>query len=187
MELYMGRRRDVGQGYWMSFENHPRLAETKRSIYLRCVPCLEKLYSQLKGNPGHILLEEPLNCWKVVVVLNNFTECLDLLQAYQDIKFPVLRVVRGRVGTNNKETPGVVVIFYLESAEEREELFNDVERIVTGITSFYNLYYERGCQDLYGLLCGNWRGWAPLTVIKNTHQIEIIQEKIGRLLKGQYA
>lgn len=187
MELYMGRRRDVGRGYWMSFENNPRLAETKSSLYLRCVPCLEKLFSRLQGNPDHLLLEEPLNCWKVVVVLNSFTECLDLLQAYQDKKFPVSRVVRGRVGTNNKDNPGVVVIFYLYSEEEREELFTDMERIVPGITSFYDLYYERGCLDLYGILCGDWRDWAPLTTIKNPHQVAVIREKVGRLLKGQYS
>lgn len=187
MEFYMSRRRDVGRGYWMSFENHPRLAETKCSIYVRCVPCLEKLCRQLQENPARLYLEEPLHCWKVVLVLNNFTECLDFLQAYQDEKFPVSRVVRGRVGTNNKESPGVVVIFYLYSAEEREELFADVQRIVPKITLFYDLFYERGCQDLYGLLCGDWAGWAPLTVIKNPCQIAKIGEKVGRLLKGQYA
>ena len=183
----MGRRRDVGQGYWMSFENHPRLVETKRSIYARCVPCLEKLHRQLQENPVRLRLEEPLNCWKVVLVLNKFTECLDLLQTYQDKKLSASRVVRGRVGTNNKQNPGIVVIFYLSSVEERDELFADIQKIVPGITPVYELFYERGCQDLYGLLCGDWSGWAPSTAIKNPRQVEKIKEKVRRLLKGQYA
>lgn len=187
MEFYMSRRREVGRGYWMSFENNPRLLETKRSIYARCVPCLEKLYRQLQGNPTHLFLEEPLNCWKVIVVLNDFMKCLDLLQAYQDDKFPLSQVVRGRVGTNNKETTGVVVIFNLYSVEEREELFDDIQKILPGVTPFYQIFYERGCQDLYGLLCGDWRGWIPFSPIKNSHQIEKVKEKVGRLLKGQYS
>lgn len=183
----MSCRRDVGQGYWMSFENHPRLAETKRLIYARCVPCLEKLYQQLRDNPNSLCLDEPLHCWKVIVVLNNFTECLDLLQAYQDEKFPTSRVVRGRVGTNNKEAPGVVVIFNMYSTGEREELIADIQEIVPGITSSHSLFYERGCQDLYGPLCGDWSAWAPHTAIKNPNRVEIIREKVGRLLRGQYS
>jgi len=183
----MDRRRDVGQGYWMSFENHPRLEETKRSIYARCVPCLEKLYLQLQENPDRLHLEEPLDCWKVIVVLNDFTECLDLLESYQDKKFPVARVVRGRVGTNNRESSNVVVIFNVYSAEERDELFADMKELVPGITSSYDLLYERGCQDLYGLLCGDWSAWAPLTMIKNLNMVGTIREKVGRLLKGQYS
>ena len=89
MEFYVSSKRNVNKGYWMSFENHPRLEETKRKIYSRCVPCLEKLYLQLQQEPAKLILEEPLSCWKVVAVMESEEECLALLEAYQDEKLPI--------------------------------------------------------------------------------------------------
>jgi len=184
----MGSKRAINRGYWMSFENHPRLIETKRNIYARCLPCLEKLYSQLQGNPTSLSLEEPLNCWKVVVILKNFNECLDLLQKYQDEKFPVSHTVRGRVGTNDTNNPNLAVIFYVYDEKERDELVGDLHRIAAEIASNseFSLFVERGCQDLYVSLCGDWKNWQAVTPIINPSQIERIKEKVGKLLKGEY-
>lgn len=186
MEFYMGRRRDINKGYWISFENHPRLEQTKKNIYVRCLPCLEKLYAQLNENPTVLTLEEPLDCWKIVVVLKEFDECLDLLQAYQDEKFPCPDTVRGRVGTNDKVCGNTVVIFQVGDEKKRDAMLADLQRMAKTITSQCFLYYERGCQDLYVSLCGDWRKWEKTTPIKNPRLIGGLKEKVGRLLKGDY-
>lgn len=186
MEFYIGKKRDVNKGYWMSFENHPRLEQTKRNIYVRCLPCLEKLYAQLEENPRELVLEEPLNCWKIVVVLKDFDKCLDLLQVYQDEKFPLQRTVRGRIGTNNKEDPNVAVVFQLYDEKELQEMLVDLKRIAKRIAPDFSIYYERGCQDLYVPLCGSWVEWLEVTPIKNPHLVSSIKEKVGRLLRGEY-
>lgn len=186
MEIYVSRRRDVNKGYWMSFENHPRLEETKKSIYVRCLPCLEKLHGQLKQETTELVLEEPLNCWKIVVILNDFDECLDLLEAYQDGKFLVSRTVRGRVGTNDKTSPKVTVIFQVNDAGERDEILDALQRLAKEITSDYTIYYERGCQDLYRTLCGDCGTWSEVTPIQNPHMVKVVEEKVGKLLRGEY-
>ncbi|RJX29115.1 MAG: hypothetical protein C4554_01300 [Dethiobacter sp.] len=186
MELYVGHRRDINKGYWMSFENHPRLEQTKRNIYARCLPCLEKFYGQLKENPAGLVLEEPLNCWKIVVVLNSLDECLHLLQAYQDEKFPVERTVRGRIGTNDKKSPHVAVIFQVHDEKERDEMLDDLESMAKEITPVSSIFYERGCQDLYVSLCGPWSEWERFAPIKNPHLVSNVKEKVGKLLRGEY-
>ena len=186
MEFYMGSRRDINKGYWMSFENHPRLEQTKRSIYVRCLPCLEKLYAQLKEDPVELLLEEPLDCWKIVVVLKEFDQCLDLLQTYQNKNFPLQHTVRGRMGTNDKESPNVTVIFQVYDEKERDEMLLDLERIAKEIAPQYSIFYERGCQDLYVSLCGNWSEWENVTPIKSPHLVGDLNATVGRLLKGDY-
>ena len=186
MEIYVGRRRDVNKGFWMSFENHSRLQETKKSIYERCLPCLEKLHEQLKGAPSRLILKEPLNCWKIVVVFNKFDYCLDLLEKYQDGKFPLLRTVRGRIGTNDKSSPHVTVIFQVNDSHERDELYSDLERLAAQITSDYKIFYERGCQDLYRVLCGEWDTWNEVTAIQNPSLIKDVEKKVGKLLRGEY-
>jgi hypothetical protein len=183
MEFFVGKRRDVNKGYWMSFENHPRLEHTKRNIYARCLPCLEKLYAQLEKNPGEIVLEEPLNCWKIVVVFRELDECLALLQSYQDEKFPLQRSVRGRIGTNDKESPNIAVVFQVYDEEERQEMLADLQRMAKEITPDFTIFYERGCQDLYLPLCGNWQEWVKVTPIKNPHLIGSIKEKVRKLLR----
>ncbi len=187
MEIYVGRRRDVKKGFWMSFENHPRLRETKKSIYERCLPCLEKLYEQLKEEPSRLILDEPLHCWKIIAVLNEFEDCLDLLQAYQDDRFPLPRTVRGRIGTNDKSSPHVTVIFQVHDPLERDELYSDLKRLAAQITTDFKIFYERGCQDLYRVLCGEWRTWDEVTPIQNPSLIKDVQKKVGKLLRGEYS
>lgn len=186
MEIHVGRRRDVNRGFWMSFENHPRLRETKKCIYERCLPCLEKLYEQLQGTPSRLVLEEPLNCWKIIVIFNDFNHCLDLLQAYQDEKFPLPRTVRGRIGTNDKSSPHVTAIFQVNDLAERDELYSDLERLAGEISSDFKIYYERGCQDLYRTLCGEWNTWGEVTPIQNPSLVKDVEKKVGKLLCGEY-
>jgi len=182
----------------MSFENHPRLTETKRNIYVRCVPCLEKLFwqlDQLDNAPSSLLLEEPLNCWKVVVTLDNEEESLALLEAYQDYqekkKISVQgksasKSLRGRMGTNDKKNPGIALIFHLHDEGQRDELLSDLEKLAKEINPRSRIFIERGCRDLFGSLCGEWENWQQETSVKNPSVLPFVKEKVAKLLRGEF-
>lgn len=188
MEIFAGRRRDINKGYWMSFENHPRLEETKKNIYVRCLPCLERLNEQLCGTPEKLHLENPLNCWKVVVVFKDLDECLDLLCLFQEE--PGIAAapgkIRGRIGTNDKNSPNVVIIFQMLSVEERDELTGWIKKLAPRINPNYTLISERGCGDLYGSLCGDWQNWSEITPILHKPLVPFVREKVQKLLRGEY-
>ncbi|HLD30126.1 MAG TPA: hypothetical protein VJC03_07265, partial [bacterium] len=69
---------------WVSFESDPKLEVTKRNIYGRCVPCITNLYEQLKEEKEEIELKEAYQCWKVVAVLKDKEECLEVLNEYEE-------------------------------------------------------------------------------------------------------
>ena len=189
MQIFAGSRRDVNKGYWMSFENHPHLVETKRNIYVRCLPCLEELYVQLTNEPSELVLDNPLHCWKVVVVLDSLDQCLELLCLFEEeteeAKLGV-EVIRGRIGTSDKSDPRVVIIFQMLEEKERDELMVVIGDLASRINPGHSLFYERGCGDLYGLLCGDWKAWRKTTPIIKPSLVPLVRDKVGRLLKGEY-
>lgn len=189
MKIFAGRTRDVNKGYWMSFENHPRLVETKKNIYVRCLPCLENLYLQLLNSPSELVLETPLRCWKIVVVFDSLDECLELLCLYeekQEDNKPEMEIVRGRIGTSDKSNPRVVIIFQVLEEKERVALMADILELAPRINPGFLLFYERGCGDLYGLLCGDWKKWKSITPIINPHLVPLARDKVEKLLRGDY-
>ncbi len=186
MKIFAGRIRDVNKGYWISFENHPRLLETKQSIYIRCVPCLEKLYAQLQSSSTELKLEEPLDCWKIVVVLNSFDQCLALLELYQDENFPLAETVRGRIGTKDRDSSKVVVVFQLHEEQQRDRMIADLKQMAGKIAADFDLYLERGCSDIYGTLCGDWRNWGDNTPIVNLSAVDLVKEKVAKLIRGEF-
>lgn len=186
MEFYMGKWRDINKGFWISFENHPRLKETKNTIYERCVPCLEKLYAQLQSSTRELKLEEPLNCWKVVLTVNCIDEGLALLELFQDRYFPVKETVRGRLGTRDRESTHIAIIFYLHEEKLRDKLLADLKEIAGAVTSGHGLYFERGCGDIYMPLCGDWEKWQESTPIADFSAVPVIKEKVAKLLRGEF-
>ena len=64
---------------WVSFESTPNLEETKRDIYGKCVPCISNLYEQLRAGKVEINLGPAYSCWKVVAILANDDECMQVL------------------------------------------------------------------------------------------------------------
>jgi len=70
--------------HWVSFESDPRLRVTKQNIYGRCVPCMTGLYEQLQKGKEIIELREAFHCWKVIAVLVDQEECLEVLSVYED-------------------------------------------------------------------------------------------------------
>jgi len=69
---------------WVSFESDPKLRVTKTNIYGRCVPCITNLYQQLREGKEEIELKEAYHCWKVVAVLKDREECLEVLKGYEE-------------------------------------------------------------------------------------------------------
>ncbi|HAP31514.1 MAG TPA: hypothetical protein DCQ14_00440 [Firmicutes bacterium] len=188
MEIFAGRRRDINKGYWMSFENHPRLEETKKHIYVRCLPCLEYLYEQLKEEPQSIKLQNPLNCWKVVVVFGDMEECVELLCLLEEEPPTALAetCIRGRMGSSDKSSPNVVLIFQMLSEAERDAMLAHLRELAPHVNPGYSLFFERGCGDLYGSLCGDWHNWQVVAPVINRQLIPFIREKINKLLRGEY-
>ncbi len=186
MEIFVGRRREINKGYWMSFENHPRLEETKKHIYVRCLPCLENLSAQLKEAPRSLKLENPLNCWKIVVVLDRLEECVELLCLLEEEPPAGEICIRGRMGTSDKKNPKVVTIFQMLSEKERDALLAHLQKLAPRINPGCALFFERGCGDLYASLCGDWRNWQGETPIVNGQLIPFIREKVDKLLRGEY-
>lgn len=188
MEIFAGRRRDINKGYWMSFENHPRLEETKKHIYVRCLPCLEFLYEQLREIPESIRLQNPLHCWKIVVVFDSIDECVELLCLLEE-EPPADAAgscIRGRMGTSDRNSPSVVIIFQLLSEGERDVMIEHLRQLAPRINPACSLFFERGCGDLYASLCGDWRNWQEETPIINGQLIPFIRERVNKLLRGEY-
>lgn len=188
MRIYAGSPKEINKGYWISFENNPRLAETKRHIHARCLPCLEKLYDQLAGTPTELALENPLTCWKVVVVFHDLDECLAFLCLYEAEKTRqgASGIVRGRIGTNDQSLSNVVVVFHAPDEKERDALLAECEALAPRINPGFSLSFERGCGDLFGALCGNWRDWKEVSPVKNSHLVPFIRARAAKLLRGEF-
>ncbi len=186
LEFYMGKKRFINRGFWMSFENDPFLRETKSSIYKRCVPCLEKLYTQLKESPHELVLDEPLNCWKVVVVVESVDAGLYLLELYQDRYLPLKNILRGRLGTGNSAGRNIAIIFNVHDVMQRDELFNNLKALAGIIEKDYPVYIERGCGDIYVPLCGKWETWKEKNPIVDLKAVPMIASKVEKLLRGEF-
>lgn len=185
-EFYMGRKRYINRGFWMSFENDPYLRETKSSIYRRCVPCLEKLSKQLKESPRELVLDEPLSCWKVVVVVESVDAGLNLLELYQDRCLPLKEVLRGRLGTGNSAGSNIAIIFNVHDEKLRDELCNNLKFLAGILEKDYPVYIERGCGDIYVPLCGKWETWKEKSPIVDLKAVPVIASKVDKLLRGEF-
>ncbi len=84
---------------WVSFESDPRLRVTKKNIYGRCVPCITNLYHQLQEQKDEIELKEAYRCWKIVAILKDKEECLEVLTEYEE-NFLEDHSVRGKFGSS---------------------------------------------------------------------------------------
>lgn len=179
-QIYLGDR-SSRQGYWTSFESDPHLTLTRNSIYGRCVPCIESLMNQLVEGKDAIKLNQAFDCWKVVVVLDDETECLQLLAVLEQRASPVHRL-RGRFGSKEKEG-GKAVIFNADNCEERDLILSYLEQSVKQVKPDARVFYSRACNYLHGQVLGDGSDWATVTPLKNP---ENIAEVIRRCRKALY-
>lgn len=166
---------------WVSFESDPHLRVTKKNIYGRCVPCIANLYQQLKEGRTAIELKEPLNCWKVIAVLNSQDECLEVLREYEKT-YLGNHYVRGKFGSSQPSKASKVLMFHTEDEQERDRLLEELRICVQRVNPGGKVFYQRACANLYHDLLGDWKEWGQVTKVKNLEIRPVLLEKIKRLL-----
>lgn len=181
-KIYLDKRvwRD-SQENWVSFENDPNLRLTKWSIYGRCVPCITNLYEQLQAGKEEIELKEAFHCWKVVAVLKDREECLDVLREYEE-RFLKDHPVRGKFGSSNPAMPTKVLMFHTEDDAEKERLLRELEACVKKVNPEGRVFCQKACASLYYDLLGDWREWGEITRIRNPELRPVLIERIKKLL-----
>jgi hypothetical protein len=166
---------------WVSFESDPKLKVTKGNIYGRCVPCITNLYQQLKAGKEEIELKEAYRCWKVVAVLKDKEECLEVLREYEE-NFLGNHCVRGKFGSSQVSKKSKVLMFHTEDEEEKDRLFKELQECIKKINSDARVFCQKACANLYDDLLGDWKEWKEVTKIKNPDIRSVLLERIKRLL-----
>jgi hypothetical protein len=166
---------------WVSFESDPKLRITKKNIYGRCLPCIANLYQQLQEGKGEIELKEAYQCWKVVAVLKDKKECLEVLGEFEE-RFLGNQSVKGKFGSSHPSKPSRVLMFHTEDEEERDRLFKSLQICIQKVNPNSKVFYQRACADLFYDLLGDWKEWGKVTQIKNPDVRPVLLERIRRLL-----
>ena len=181
-KIYLDKRvwRD-SRDNWVSFESDPKLRVTKQNIYGRCVPCITNLYKQLLDGKEEIELKEAYHCWKVVAVLKDQEECLEVLRGYEE-NFLGDHSAKGKFGSSLPTKPTKVLMFHIEDEEERDRILEELQTCVKKVNPNSRVFYQRACANLYYDLLGSWKDWKEVTEIKNPNVREALLERIKKLL-----
>ena len=166
---------------WVSFESDSKLRITKQNIYGRCVPCITNLYEQLLNGKEEIELKEAYHCWKVVAVLKDKDDCLEVLREYEE-NFMGDHYVKGKFGSSQVSKSSKVLMFHTEEEGERDRLFRELQTCAQKVDLNSKVFYQRACANLYYELLGDWKDWKEVTQIKNLDIRPILLERIRRLL-----
>ncbi|NWG01617.1 MAG: hypothetical protein HXY44_02020 [Syntrophaceae bacterium] len=166
---------------WVSFESDPKLRVTKKNIYSRCVPCITHLYQQLKDGKEEIELKEAFHCWKVVAILKDKEECLEVLREYEET-FLGDHYVKGKFGSSQPTKSTKVLMFHIEDEDERDRILKELRACVQKVNPNAHVFYQRACTNLYYDLLGDWREWQEVTPVKNRDIRPILLERIKKLL-----
>ncbi len=155
MTIYFSKRVS-GEG-WISFESDPYLSKTKRRIYEKCLPCLEEFLQQLEEGKREIDLGPAYDCWKLTVVLNDFEECLKLLNAFSEL-YPNEYVI-GKFGTGTLEKPTKAVVFHVDEKKALKGLVKKVRETLRKLNLSSSIKITRGCSNPYEYLFGPSKKW----------------------------
>jgi hypothetical protein len=166
---------------WVSFESDSKLRVTKQDIYGRCVPCITHLYRQLQEGKDEIELGVAYHCWKVVAVLKDKDECLEVLNEFQET-FLGDQVVKGKFGSSQPSTSSQVLMFHTEDEGERDRLLEALRTCAQKVNPGSKVFCQRACANLYDELLGDWKNWKEVTKIKNPGVRSILVERIRTLL-----
>ncbi len=162
---------------WVSFESTPDLEETKKDIYGRCVPCISNLYEQLQAGKDEVSLGTAYSCWKVLAVLANDDQCVQLLAEFEK-EFLGDRKIKGRFGSGDAAKPTKVVVFSASDEKERDRLFEEVRNCLERVNPEAPISFHRGCAELYHELFGDPTNWRQTETIKKP---EAVNKTIGRI------
>ena len=166
---------------WVSFESDPKLRATKGNIYGRCVPCITNLYQQLQEGKEEIELKEAYRCWKVVAVLKNKEDCLEVLDEYEK-NYLGDHYVKGKFGSSQSSKTSKVLMFHMEEEEEKDRLFQELQSCVKKVDPDAKVFCQKACANLYHDLLGDWKEWKEVTRVKRPEIRPMLLEKIKKLL-----
>jgi hypothetical protein len=166
---------------WVSFESDPNLRVTKQNIYGRCVPCITNLYRQLKEGKDEIEIGEAYHCWKVVAVLKDKDECLEVLKEFEEI-FLGEHSVKGKFGSSQPAALSQVLMFHTEDEGERDRLLGELRACAEKVNPESSVFYQRACTNLYDELLGDWKSWSRVTRVRNPEVRPMLIERIKKLL-----
>ena len=181
-QIYLGKRSSGRGGRWVSFEDDPCLTQTRWNIYGRCVPCMEDLWQQLDSTKSTIQPNEALNCWKVVVVLEDEEQCLALLELFERNFLAGHAKVRGRYGDSTTGGLSQAVVFQTQDMNQRDRLKEEAILCAQQVNAEAEIFFARACTNLYGEILGPWQEWKEVTPIRHPEKIEEVKERIKRLL-----
>jgi hypothetical protein len=181
-KIYLDKRfwRD-SEDNWVSFESDPKLKITKGNIYGRCVPCIANLYQQLQDGKEEIELKEAYQCWKVVAVLKDREECLEVLKEYEE-NFLQDHFVKGKFGSSQPSKSSKVLMFHIEDEEEKDRLLKELEACAHKVNPGGKVFCQKACANLYYELLGDWKEWKEVAKIKNPEIRPALIERIKKLL-----
>jgi len=181
-KIFLDKRvwRDSGEN-WVSFESDSKLRITKQNIYGRCVPCITNRYEQLLNGKEEIELKEAYHCWKVVAVLKDKDECLEVLREYEE-NFLEDHYVKGKFGSSQSSKSSKVLMFHTEDEKEKDRLLGELQACIQKVNPQANVFCQKACANLYYDLLGDWRQWKEVTKIKNPDIRSGLIERIKKLL-----
>ena len=166
---------------WVSFETTPRLEETKRDIYAKCVPCIVNLYGQLQAGSTEVHLGQAYTCWKVVAVLASDEECVQVLAEFEK-EFLGDRKAKGRFGSGDAEKPTRVIVFSAQDEKEKDHLFEQVGTCARRVNPYARTSFHRGCAELYHELFGDWKTWRQTETLRKPEAVKEIITRIRKML-----
>ena len=175
MNIHLGKRPSA-EG-WTSFETDSHLRETKQRIYSRCFPCLSGLMHQLEAGSGEITLDQAWNCWKVVAVVPNREQCLEVLQKFEEL-YPQEQV-RGKFGGG---TSSQAVMFHTDDEGSRDDLMNKMIHCATMVVPAARVFYSRGCANPYERILGTWQTWERVSTVKYPERVPQVVEGLRKSL-----
>ena len=176
MTIHLGKRPSA-EG-WTSFETDSYLRETKQRIYGRCFPCLSGLLEQLEAGVREITLDQAWTCWKVVAVVQNRDQCLEVLQKFEEL-YPEEKV-RGKFGGAGHTTQAVM--FHTDDEANRDDLMGKLAHCAAMVVPGARVFYSRGCANPYELVLGPWQNWDRVSVVKYPEKIPQVIEGLRKSL-----
>lgn len=166
---------------WVSFESTPNLENTKKDIYGRCVPCITNLYEQLREGKREILLGPAFTCWKVVAVVDDEAQAIEILKEYER-RFLGDRKLKGRFGSGDATKATRVIVFNPQDDREKDRLLAEVTQCAESVSDHCEVFCHKACGELYHELLGDWRKWHETEPIKKPEVIGSLLEKIRKIL-----
>ena len=121
------------------------------------------------------------NCWKVVAVLANDDECVQVLAEFEK-EFLGDRKIKGRFGSGDAEKLTKVIVFSAPGEKERERLFEEVAICSRRVNPAAEVFFHRGCAELYHELFGDWKSWRQTNTIKKPEAVKDILARIRKML-----